>query len=556
LKRLVPVVFLFLLILAVVPVHSSNAQGAPLISVKSQYTLNRYGFATVNESATITNNGTSAVEVPSMTFGLGNLSSKVVAYMLTGSGFTLATPSSTGGPYTVSYGGSVQAGGNASFVLSALLNGVVTEPKNGSLEVLTLSSPSISIGVHRLINLVQMPVSTSFVSPPAGLKANLVGSNNTYSSIVSNGAATSASTSVRAIAQSTAQDFNPLRVYYASRTISVSGNGNPVVTDKIEFQNMGTTVLSSLYVSLLAPSNTKITIETVTEPRLFNPFTTTLSSGAIPLSEFAVAYPSDGVPAATNFTVTYQYPLGASYYTVSGGQVAVNVPESPPVNAFIDSYSISLSLPQGATASQSAPVMLTGVTPWQAGQAKLAYGLSLGWAIDGAVPLASVVFVLLLIGLFVVRTTPAEVQESEEEESSTELASAMIKAFDEKTNLINSLWPEIESKDPNELNKEYFDEIRGRLDSFRSRALQRLNEVKQKSTSQRFFEVVNQMQTTEREVDRAAKDKLNLYQQYYMRQMRKEVYERLLPQYTKRLERALNQLSDELHNVQREAKLL
>ena len=38
--------------------------------------------------------------------------------------------------------------------------------------------------------------------------------------------------------------------------------------------------------------------------------------------------------------------------------------------------------------------------------------------------------------------------------------------------------------------------------------------------------------------------------------MRKEVYDRLLPQYTKRLERALNQLSDELHTVQRESKLL
>jgi len=83
-----------------------------------------------------------------------------------------------------------------------------------------------------------------------------------------------------------------------------------------------------------------------------------------------------------------------------------------------------------------------------------------------------------------------------------------------------------------------------------------LNEVKQKSTSQRFYEVVNQIHQTEREVDRAAKDKLNLYQQYYTRQMRKEVFDRLLPQYTKRLERALNQLSDELHTVQREAKLL
>lgn len=171
--------------------------------------------------------------------------------------------------------------------------------------------------------------------------------------------------------------------------------------------------------------------------------------------------------------------------------------------------------------------------------------------------MASVVFILLLIGLFAVRTTasPAE-EEEEEEETSSELASGMITAFDEKTNVINGLWPEIDGKDPNEFDRAYFDELRGRLDSLRSKALQRLNETRQKSASQKFSEVVNQIQVTEREVDRAAKDKLNLYQQYHLRQMRKEVFDRLLPQYSKRLERALNQLSDELHTVQREAKLL
>ena len=185
----------------------------------------------------------------------------------------------------------------------------------------------------------------------------------------------------------------------------------------------------------------------------------------------------------------------------------------------------------------------------------MAYGLTVGWAVGDGVPAASAIFVLLVIGLFVSRTSTTEEEETEEE-SSTESASAMIKAFDDKTSLINSIWPEVASADVNELDKAYFDEIRGRLDAFRNRALQRLNEVKQKSTTQRFFDLLNQMHTTEREVDRAAKDKLNLYEQFYTRRMRKEVFDRLLPQYSKRLEKALNDLSDELHVVQREAKLL
>lgn len=547
---------MLLLLLAAIPVQApAVAQGAPKIAVISQYTLNRYGFATINESVRITNNGSSSVEVPSLTFGFGNLSSMVAGSNITGSGFSLSS-SATGGPFTVSSSQPLQAGGNTSFVLSALLNGVTSYVKNGTFRVLMLTMPSISQRVDKLVNVIAMPASTALASSPAGMTLHSNGTSNTYSSTVPNAAPQSAVASVGKITQSSNQDFNPLRVYYAARTISAGSNGDPLVTDKVEFQNIGTTALSLLYVSVLAPSTTSVTVLTGTEPRLVNPITLALSSGAIDMALFASGYPNNGVQGGANFTLTYQYPLGGKYYSVSGGQVTINIPESPPIKAFVDSYTVSMSLPKGAAATQSSTVTLTP-TPWQSGETKFAYGLSVGFTIDAGVPAASLVFILLLIGLFVARTATAEgEEEEEEEETSTELASTMIKVFDEKTNLINGLWPEIEAKDPNEMDKEYFDELRGRLDAFRSRALQRLNEVKQKSASLKFSEVVNQIQTTEREVDRAAKDKLNLYQQYHLKQMRKEVFDRLLPQYNRRLERALNQLTDELHTVQREAKLL
>lgn len=552
-KRLVLSLLLLLLVLSLLPSQAPvQAQGAPKIFVKSTYTLDRYGFATINESVRFVNNGSSSVSSPALTFGFGDLASKVVQSNITGNGFTYTSPA--GGSATVTGSGSIPGGGNATFNLGLLLNGVVSKAKNGSLEVETLSSPSISMKVDKLTNVVAMPSSTTFKSYPAGLNANLSGTGNSYTATTT-GVTPTVVTSVRAIAALSIQDFHPLHVYFAQRTIGADASGNPEVTEKLMFQNMGTTPMSTLDVSILGPTSTQLTVWTIVEPRLINPVTTTLTGGGIRLTLLAVGYPSNGVPAGTNFTITYKYALGTNFYSVSGGQVTLNIPKNPPVRAFVDSYAISLSLPQGARAIQSSPASLAA-NPWQRGTARFAYALSIGWAMDSGVPAASVIFVLLLIGLFAARTTTAEVEEAEEEETSTELASTMIKAFDEKTDLINSLWPEIESKDPNELDKAYFDGLRGRLDSFRSRALQRLNEIKQKSTSQKFFEVVNQIQATEREVDRAAKDKLNLYQQYHLRQMRKEVYERLLPQYTKRLERALNQLSDELHTVQREAKLL
>jgi hypothetical protein len=532
----------------------AHAKGTAVVSVRSQFVLDRYGFAVVNESVRFTNNASATADILPLTFGLGNLSTKAVAYNFSGAGFTLGTPSSPGGPFAVS-GSQLAAGSSANFVISVLLNGVVTTTKNGSLSVLALSSPSISAGVDRLVNVVKMPPATQFKAAPAGMKGSITGSNNTYSAIVSGGGPPAAQTSVKLIAQSVGQDFHPLRVYSASRMVSPGPTGSPLVTDVIKFNNMGTTALTVLQLAPLAASNVRVTILPQTEPRLNSPITVPLNNGAVDLSFFAVGYPYKGVAPRSNFTLSYQYALGSGFYSVSGGKVTMKFPSAPPLRAFVDSYSVGLSLPLGAKAIQSGPGTLSGVTPWQRQPVSMDYGLSIGWTVDAGVPGASIVFILLLVGLFAARTRVTE-EEEIEEESSTELASDMIKAFDEKTNLINSLWPEIEGKDRNEMGKEYFDELRGRLDSFRSRALQRLNEVRQKSTSQKFFEVVNMIQMTEREVDRASKDKLNLYQQYFLNQMRKEVYDRLLPQYTKRLEKALNQLSDELHQVQREAKLL
>ncbi|MFI5404773.1 MAG: hypothetical protein ACHQYR_03495 [Candidatus Gagatemarchaeaceae archaeon] len=553
-KRLVASALLLLLVLTLVSGSVSvHAQAGASVTVRSQYTLNRYGFATINETVTVRNSGSSAASAPTLTFGFGNLTSEIAAYNLVGSTF-VSPPGSPSGPFSVN-GNTAQAGGNSSYVLSLLLNGVVTTAKNGSLRVLTLSTPILSAAVDRLVEVVQMPSSTTLKVAPLGLQGAFNGANDTYSAVLTNAQPTVAVTSVRYVLSSTAADFNPLKVYSASRTITVGHDGNPLVTDEVEFRNLGTSTLTGLFISPLAAATIRVTVLTESEPRLLSPVTIPLNNGAIDLSLISVGYPSSGVPAGTNYTLSYQYAASAKYYSNSGGQVTLTLPETPPIKAFADFYSIVVSAPVGVKVTQAGPSQMSNVSPWQGGTATVGYSVTPGWGIDSAIPGASIVFVLLLLGLFVSRVTLTEEEETEEESASV-LASAMINAFEEKTNLINGLWPEISSKDPNELNKAYFDELRGRLDAFRGRAMQRLNELRQKATTQRFSELLNQIQASEREVERAAKDKLNLYDQYYLNRMRKEVYERLLPQYTKRLEKALNQLSDELHLVQREAKVL
>jgi hypothetical protein len=528
---------------------NATAQSSPEISVYSQYVLNQYGFAVVNETVSFKNGGASAVSVPDMTIGLGNLSPYVRSANITG---TQSGNTSSEGTYIVKEGQSLAANGIASFSLKVLLEGVTTRATNGTLQVMLLKSPSVSPSPATLLSVVRMPASTEFDVSPGGFKSHISGSVVNYTETITNATTSVAVTALETVSPSQSQGFHPLDVYSASRVVSIGSGGTPLVTDTISLENLGTTPLSTLTVAPLTSADGTVTV--LPSSLLFKPFAATMTDYAINLAN----YPSlMAAPTGVNYTIVFQYTPSSKYYTSSGDIVTLKIPLAPPVPTFIGKYTVTMSLPSGAGVAkgESTGKTIADESPLESGTVTLAYGLSIGWALGAGVPAASVIFVILLLGLFVSRTSMTKEEESEEE-SATERASAMINAFEEKSSLINQMLSEIPSRDPNERDKPYFDELRGRLDAYRTRALQRLNEVKQKSTTQKFFDLLNQLHTTEREVDRAAKDVLNLYEQYYTNRMRKEVFDRLAPSYRKRLEKALNQLSEELHVAQREAKLL
>ncbi|MDV3244652.1 MAG: hypothetical protein LYZ66_05710 [Nitrososphaerales archaeon] len=554
-NRSVFAVVLLLLVAALLPaLPAVRAQGSPQVAVNSQYVVNRYGYAIVNETVKLTNNGSAAVLVPDMQFGFGNVSSLITNFNVTGTGYSVSrSTGSQGEVYTVSGGGqSLGANANSTFSFKALVNGIASKTANGTLGLLLVTRPYLSFDANSLKLLIKMPGSTQFRGSIPDYKLTISGVNNTYSQTLTNTTPQPAQTQTALIQANPSQDFHPLVVYSASRQVTISSSGSPLVRDSVFFKNLGTTQLQTLTVAPLTSSNGQITVLPSSTPPLLSPVGVLLSNRGIDLTNSAVGLPVD---AGANLTITYQYALAQKYYSVSGGVVSIQMPLTPPIAAFVNSYSIGLSLPPGVKAVEGASQASSNVGPFQSGTARLSYGFSVGWGLDTGVPFASFLFVLVLVGLFAARTRMAP-EEEKEEESATERASDMIKAFEEKTSLINGLFEEIPTVEANEVSKAYFDELRGRLDTFRSRALQRLNEVKQKSTTQRFFDFLGQIHETEREVDRAAKDMLNLYEQFYTKRMREEVFDRLLPNYRKRLEKALNQLSDELNTAQREAKLL
>ena len=117
-RRLFAALLLLSLVAAALPaLPAAHAQGSPQTTVSSQYIVNRYGYAVVNETVVIKDTASSSMQVPDMQFGLGNLSTKVASFSVTGSGYSVSSSTGAQGQvYTVSGGGNtLAAGANSSF---------------------------------------------------------------------------------------------------------------------------------------------------------------------------------------------------------------------------------------------------------------------------------------------------------------------------------------------------------------------------------------------------------------------------------------------------------
>ncbi len=542
---------LLLLVVLSAPLGAgAQSEAKPAITLTNQYMVNRYGYAILNETIKYNNSGASSLGIPTMQLGVpGNISSRLVGdYALVGDGYSLATSTSNGLLlFSISSQKTLQPNSVSSFSLKAVVRDISVLNKTAQ-SILILEYPSLNLQVDSFNFMLQMPASTLITPVPQGWSSSQNQSRTTYKTAFTGFGPQTPRVFLGALQPGTSMDFHPIHVYSASRTLTAGSNGSPLVQDSVTLSNTGTSDLTSLQLALLNRSSTVTVIPSMIPP-LLNPTPVRLTSGAIDLTKT----PFTTILPGANFTVTIVYGLPSKFYSITGGNIQVTLPLTPPIGAPVDSYALSISLPSGLRATGSQGRVVQNATPVMSGEQTFNYSLTLGWASDRAIPAASVIFVAALLAFAVSR--PASEEETEEGEITGDVSN-MIRAFEEKVDLVNRVLLEVPKEDPNNLNKPYFDELKSKLDTFRSKAMQRLNEAKQKSTTQKFSEHLNRIHEIEREADRATRDMLNLYEQYYTRRMRGETFEKLLPSYRKRLDAAMNQLSDQLNLTQREAKTL
>ena len=558
LRGLVAVVLVAALALGSVPAYaqSSGSSGVATVSVSHFYIITSYGYGVLNDSFTFHNNGTSSVQIPVIQVGLpGNVASRTVGVVVSPSDqFSVAVSkgnSSTTLTITPSQP-TLGAGANSIVSLKAVLNNIMNFTNGAytsAAKMLVLVSPSLNINVTSMKSTLILPTGGLFQQAPTGFASPSTNATAPAYTLTQTAIQPQASARYLNFTDNNQSAFTPLIVNSLVRTIVPSANGSPLVQDTFSIYNEASYNIAQVRLYLLYPGLSVVTLLPNTVPPLVDPQLIHLGSGELAFASTSIASPL--LPNSI-ISMTISYPLPSTMMKLSGNNVQITVPLSPLIAAPVTNDSIILAPVKGITPSGTTSVLDKAVTPFTPGNIVFTYSVSVGWAADQAIPAGALIFAVVF-AMFAIQRPSVKEKRKEEEEETLETGD-VLKAFEDKTGLETQYMEELSSATKGSIGKADFDRMRNDVADMRGRAIQRLTELKTVLGSGKQFDLLTRVGEAEKEEDRAFRDLLNLFLQYHGSRMNDETFRRLQPTYKKRVESAVNRLSDLLHEVQTEEK--
>ncbi len=551
-------VAILLLVSLAVPVGAQTSS-APTVTLTHEYTITEFGFGILNDTFTFRNNGTSTSQVPTFQVGIPDtVASHAVSFALNpATGYT-ETRADNGNTTTVTVTPSsptLSAGTASTVSLETYLTNVlnITAGSSTPFGALLLLSPSVNLKVSVLNLIVQIPSGGTLSPAPPTFIPSLSSTPASYSLTTTN--VTPVVSTVWSKLTATDQAFFlPVQVTSVVRTIIPGTDSYPLVQDTITLRNLASYSISNLPLTLLSSTLSTVTIVPFSPTPTINPTVVTLTSGELAMSSPPFSAP---IQAGDNFTFAMEYSVPSSMVKTSGSTVTVSLPYILPIQAVVDRYTVTTQLPSGMHPVGTAETVEDNATPINPGTVDVSYTVSTGWAADQALPAASILFAATFIVLALRRPERVKKEEAEEEEESetvTDMLPDLIKGLEDKISLFGQFQTHAAGKAQGAVTRAELGKIRNEIDALKSRAINRLNEMRQTAGSKPFLDLLGQIQDAEREEDRSAKDLLNLYDQYHSRRMREDTFGRLVPNYRKRWDAATNHLSDLINLAQREGK--
>ncbi len=542
------------LALTFAPAFSQSPATSPSVSLSHSYTLTAYGFGVVNDSLTFKNNGTSAEQIPTVQLGVpSQIASRSSGFVVDPSDQYSLSQAQSGNLTILTITPSqptLEAGASSTVAIKMVVGNVLDNPAGGfktGAPVLVMLSPSLSMNATQVKSSVVLPAGGKFSQTPSGFTAPATNATKPTYTMTQSNIRPQASAEYLNFTDSTQTAFTPILVNSLVRTIVPAANGIPQVRDEFTIENLAGYNIAQVHLSLLSTSATGYTVVPNTVPPLLNPTPISIGSGYLTFASTPIASP---LLAQSNISLTISYALPASMMTVYGNSVEIVIPNSPLIAAPVANYTMVLASAPGVSPVGPTMIRNMSASPLTSGSSTFHYSVNLGWAADQAVPAAALVFAVAF-GLFAIQKPAAVEEEIERKERSI---SEVLEAFEDKTGLESQYMEEFASKPKGSVGKAAFERMKNEVNELRSRALQRLAEMKRDLGSGRQFDSLTRVAEAEKEEDRAFRDLLNLYSQYHGSRMNEETFKKLLPSYRKRVDSAINKLSDLLHETQTEEK--
>ena len=349
--------------------------------------------------------------------------------------------------------------------------------------------------------------------------------------------------------------FSKVEVEEIVREIFITKNGKIMIKENLKIINKGFYDLKYIQVNLIGPEvdeNGVPLAKTITtmpnrEPALnekklvilLNPPHNRLN---------IVEILRVGIPEGQSADITFVYALPEAYINHNFNSITVTIPIESPLFTISDKYSIVINSPDSFSIKTKS--MITEFKDREQLSGKnitIEITPTLSWASMSIIPISSLIFITIFLGLSIYKEKPKEEEEKEIVKKTREL----LARYSEKITYEKNIFSGLINLSSEKVQQEYLSNIKNELTSIKNRYANILGQLKREisdldNTQKEKINKINQLeQSLERDIFQITKS----YEQLNHENINKNDFEKRINQLQKDVEKRINEILSILNQM-------
>ena len=349
--------------------------------------------------------------------------------------------------------------------------------------------------------------------------------------------------------------FSKVEVEEIVREIFITKNGKIMIKENLKIINKGFYDLKYIQVNLIGPEvdeNGVPLAKTITtmpnrEPALNEKKLVILLSP--PQNRLnIVEILRVGIPEGQSADITFVYALPEAYINHNFNSITVTIPIESPLFTISDKYSIVINSPDSFSIKTKS--MITEFKDREQLSGKnitIEITPTLSWASMSIIPISSLIFITIFLGLSIYKEKPKEEEEKEIVKKTREL----LARYSEKITYEKNIFSGLINLSSEKVQQEYLSNIKNELTSIKNRYANVLGQLKREisdldNTQKEKINKINQLeQSLERDIFQITKS----YEQLNHENINKNDFEKRINQLQKDVEKRINEILSILNQM-------